>query len=94
MGSTTLYQSTSTKLSGPETENCYALPGRERRVVIAPTMTITISAQGAVPSPIEPRAALELRKCNSTTPYKADNWDRILRATGLLPHFIKVSEGI
>jgi len=43
---------------------------------------------------MEPRAVLELRRHNPTTPYKANNWDKILRAAGLLPCFAKVPEGI
>jgi hypothetical protein len=90
----TPYQSTFTKRSGPETANHYAQPGRERKDVIAPSTTIATSAPDVAQSPMELRAVLKLRKRNPTTPYKADSWDRILKAAGLLPHFAKVPEGI
>jgi hypothetical protein len=69
----TLYQSTFTKLSGPEMANCYAQPGREKKDATAPSTTIATSAPGVAQSPTEPRAVLKLRKHNPTMPYKADN---------------------
>jgi hypothetical protein len=74
--------------------NSYVPCGREKRDVTAPSTTTVIPAQAVEPLPIEPRAVLKLRRHNPTTPYKANNWDKILRAAGLLPCFAKVPEGI
>jgi hypothetical protein len=91
---TTLYLSASTRRSGPKTESSYALPGKERKAATAPNTTIITPVQGVEPPLTEPRAVLELRKHNPTTPYRADNWDKILKAAGLLPWFAKVPKGI
>ncbi|KAG2357194.1 hypothetical protein BDR07DRAFT_1490988 [Suillus spraguei] len=82
MGSTKPYLSASTKHSGPGLGSYSALPGRERKAVTAPSTMLATSAQAVEPSPMEPRAALKLRRFRPLTPYKAEAWAKEQQAAG------------
>jgi hypothetical protein len=74
-------------------ESRSALLGREMKTALPSDMMLSTCALDAVPPLMEPRSALEHRRKNPLTPYKADHWEQELRCVGLLEHYSKVAEG-
>jgi hypothetical protein len=74
-------------------ESRSALLGGEMKAALPPDMMLSTCVLDAVPPLMEPRSALEHRRKNPLTPYKADHWEQELRCAGLLERYSKVPEG-
>ena len=86
--------STSTKRSGSRKQGqSYAVCGNETTAVTRSMISCTC-AQDAECSRMEPAHALELRKLQPHTSYKADAWEFELLRTGLVVRFPSIPSGL